>query len=106
MTFLSQLLQRWHALPHTVVITPPSDDAVLRSCVHQLWLGHALWTAGDQHAAVLAYARAGIIGAPSLACAFLHALDIGAAVSLALRVSEICFAEGFQLLKVYVLRGP
>lgn len=76
-----------------------STDSDVAQCAVWLWCGHMHWSRGSIPSAIHAYSRAGILGAPSLACCYLVTCDVGAALSLALRVAEICFAEGFQTLK-------
>lgn len=88
---------------HSVEAVEGLDAATLDQCAHWVWLGHQRFVSGCFTLAIEAYSRAGILGAPCLVSCLLYSLDVEGALTLALRVAEVNFADGFRNLKRSVM---
>lgn len=93
-----QLLLDWGHLSSSM----GADPVGLATSCHWLWIGHQRYGAGHSSLAIDAFTKAGVLGTPALVAALLSEYDVAAAVALALRVCEICFADGFSNLKRFV----
>jgi hypothetical protein len=87
---------------HAVNPAEGVDAVILEQCAHWVWLGHQRFMSGCHTLAIEAYGRAGILGAPCLVACLLLVLDVEGAITLALRVAEVNFADGFRNLKRFV----